>query len=165
MKNTLNSTVCSLSEQILKKIKKLKVDTIYSTASLGSADDKVRVYISRLADRGVIVKCGRGKFYKPTSKTIYKKSNKYITLNKSIFTNDLFWSVSDGFKVESDGLIKAYLIDWNEDDLMALYSLFGYERLLSMSLKLYKVRINDNYKRIRKVLQRLEEWRLDDKRS
>lgn len=162
MNNMHKTSNLSASEEILNKIKKLKVDKLYSYSSLGEADDKKRVYLSRLADKGTIVKVGRGEFYKPTNKTLFKQSDKIIPLNKSLFVNDLFWSVSDGFKINADELIKAYLIDYSEEDLMGLYSLFGYKRLLNESLKLYKKRTDKKYQKIREILIRFERWRLND---
>jgi hypothetical protein len=162
MNNIYKTSNLSASEEILNKIKKLKVDKLYSYSSLGKPDDKKRVYLSRLADKGTIVKAGRGKFYKPTNKTLFKQSDKIIPLNKSLFVNDLFWSVSDGFKINADELIKAYLVDYSEEDLMGLYSLFGYKRLLNESLKLYKKRTDKKYQKIREILMRFEKWRLND---
>ena len=78
-----------------------------------------------------------------------KRAAKEITLNKKLFSNDLFWNVKDGFKIKIDTLLKAYLTDYTQDDLMGLYSLFGYRRLIEESLKLYGSRRDDNYKKIR----------------
>lgn len=155
----------SAIEELLIKIKKLQVDKIYLVSKITNNSDKNRVYLSRLADKGIVVKISKGYFYKPTSMTLYKKSDITIPLQKSIFVNDLFWSVGDGFKVNANELIKAYLLNPTEDDLMALYSLFGYKRLLHDCLKLYKVRTNSDYKKIRVILERFEKWRLDDKRN
>ncbi len=165
MNNTIERKILSAKEEILNKIKKLETDTIYSVAKITKNSDANRVYISRLADSGHIVKSSRGCFYKPSNNTPYKKSNITIPLNKNIFVNDLFWSVKSGFKVNANELIKAYLIDWLEDDLMALYSLFGYKRVMGDCLKIYKNRTNMNYKKIRKILERFEQWRMDDKRN
>jgi hypothetical protein len=150
-------------EEFLKKLKKLKVDTIFSYKVLGFIDDKRRVYLSRLADRGEIVKVGRGKFYKPSNKTVIKPSQKTIALDKSLFKNDLFWSIGDGVKVDIDTLIESYLKTYTEDDLISLYTLFGYKRLLMQSLKLYKDRKHSAYQEIKQTLLRCEQWRLDDK--
>ena len=163
MNNTIKSKRISGTEKLLNKIKKLQVDKIYSVTKISNKNNQNRVYISRLADKGVIVKVSKGYFYKPTNKTLYKKSNTTVPLQKSIFVNDLFWSVGDGFEVNSDELIKRYMLNPTEDDLMALYSLFGYKRLLHDCLKLYKVRTNIEYKKIRAILERFEMWRLDDK--
>jgi hypothetical protein len=165
MKNVNKSTFISTRNELLKKIKKLEIDKIYPTSMMGSSNDKTRVYLSRLADSGCIIKTRRGYFYKPSNKTIYKRSDKIIPLNKSIFSNDLFWSVNDGFKIEADTLIDAYLKNWSEKDLMALYSLFGYSRLIERALKIYKKRSDENYKSIRSLLERFDRWRADDKRS
>lgn len=164
MKNISNSTTISDFELILNKIKKLKVDTIYPFECLGKDRDKLRVYLSRLADRGVIIKSGRGYFYKPNNQTIVKRSQKDITLNKSLFGNDMFWSVNDGFKVQTDKLISAYLGNYTLDDIMGLYVLFGYSRLIEESLRLYG-RNSIHYKNIRAMLEACEKWRLNDKRN
>jgi hypothetical protein len=161
MKNASYSTTISEFELILNKIKKLKIDTIYSFKIFGDYDDKLRVYISRLADKGIIVKTGHGHFYKPTNMTAVKRSAKEIALDKKLFSNDLFWNVRDGFKIKTDTLIKDYLRNFTEDDLMGLYSLFGYSRLLEESLKLYKSRRDPNYQKIRNILMRFEKWRME----
>lgn len=161
MKNIDNYSVSSDFEQILKKNKNLKKDTIYPYQILGKPSDKFRVYISRLADRGVIVKVGRGYFYKPTSMVAVKRSAKEVILNKKLFTNDLFWNVRDGFKIKTDTLIKNYLQNYSQDDLMGLYSLFGYTRLMEESLRLYKNRKNPDYQKIREMLIQFEKWRMD----
>jgi len=88
-----------------------------------------------------------------------------IPLDKTLFANDLFWSVKDGFKIETKKLIQAYLSQYSEGDIMGLYSLFGYKRVLSDALKLYKKRTNKDYQKIRDILQRIEIWRFDDKRD
>lgn len=163
MKDTILTKQLSATEELLIKIKKLQVDKVYSVSQITNNSDKNRVYLSRLADKGVIVKVSKGYFYKPTSMTLYKKSDITVPLQKSIFVNDLFWSVGNGFEVNANTLIKAYLLNPTEDDLMALYSLFGYKRLLHDCLKLYKVRTNREYKKIRAILERFEKWRLDDK--
>ena len=76
-------------EEILKKIKKLKTDTLYTYRAIGGSDDRTRVYVSRLADRGVIVKAGRGCFYKPSRKFPVKPSAKRIPLDKSLFAKTI----------------------------------------------------------------------------
>ncbi len=163
MIHALKTKKPSAIDKILKKIKKLEVDKIYSVVQITNNIDANRVYISRLADSGYIVKSSRGYFYKPLNRILYKKADKTIPLNKKLFSNDLFWSVRDGFHIESSALIEAYLLDWCEDDLMALYSLFGYKRIIKDTLKLYKNRTDPNYKRIREILERFEKWRLDDR--
>lgn len=165
MKNIDKSTRILSATTILSKIKKLKVDTPYQIAQIAKNDDKARVYLSRLADRGEIVKPKRGVFYKPTNKTLYKNSDRTVKLDKSLFANDLFWSVRDGFEINANTLIKAYLQEHNEADLMGLYALFGYKRLVQEALKIYKKRDNEEYKKIRAVLERFEKWRLHDKRG
>ena len=161
MKNINNTSVLSDFELILKKNKSLKKDIIYTYKIFGNPSDKLRVYISRLADKGAIVKVGRGRFYKPTSMVAVKRSSKKLILNKKLFTNDLFWNVKDGFKIKTDTLLKNYLQNYNQDDLMGLYSLFGYTRLMEESLKLYKKRSNTDYQKIREMLMQFERWRMD----
>ncbi len=165
MKNIQKSSNLSDTNNILKKIKKLETDTVYPITQIAQKNDSARVYLSRLADRGEILKIKRGFFYKPTNKTLYKESNRTIPLNKSLFVNDLFWSVKDGFEINATDLIRAYLIDFTEEDLMGLYTLFGYKRLIKESLKLYKKRTDESYRKIRSILERFEEWRLNDKRD
>ena len=165
MKNIVKSAEISDVSTILRKIKKLKVDTPYSVAQFAQNDDKARVYLSRLADRGEIVKPQRGVFYKPTDKTLYKRSERTVKLDKSLFANDLFWSVKNGFLINADELIKAYLLEYSEEDLMGLYALFGYKRLVREALKIYKTRKSEEYRKIRALLERFEEWRLHDKRG
>ncbi len=165
MKNTNKSTYLSDLDIILNKIKKLEIDTVYPIAQIAQNNDSIRVYLSRLADRGEILKIKRGYFYKPTNKTLYKESNRTIPLNKSLFVNDLFWSVKDGFEINVSDLIRAYLNDFTEEDLMGLYTLFGYKRLMRENLKLYKKRTDESYQKIRSILERFEEWRLNDKRD
>lgn len=148
-------------KEILKKTKSLKSDTIYPYQVFGTPSDKLRVYISRLADRGVIVKVGRGRFYKPKNMVAIKRSMKETSLNKKLFSNDLFWNVRDGFKVKTDTLLKAYLQNYTQDDLMGLYSLFGYSRLIEESLKFYGNRRDPNYQKIREILMQFEKWRMD----
>ena len=161
MKNINNDSLLSDFEQILKKNKSLKKDTIYPYQILAKPSDKLRVYISRLADRGIIVKVGRGYFYKPTGMVAVKRSAKEVILNKKLFTNDLFWNVRDGFKIKTDTLLKNYLQNYSQDDLMGLYSLFGYTRLMEESLRLYKNRRNPDYQKIREMLIQFEKWRMD----
>ena len=162
MKNINNEAILSDFEQILKKTKRLKIDTVYPYKMLGKPSDKLRVYISRMADRGIIIKTGRGYFYKPSNKTVIKRSDKEMCLDKSLFTNDMFWNVRDGFKIKTDHLIKTYLLNYTLDDLMALYSLFGYKKIIEESLKLYKNRTNPHYQKIRQMLMQFEKWRLDE---
>ena len=161
MKNTNKTSVSLDFKRTLKKTKSLKSDTIYPYQTFGTPSDKLRVYISRLADRGVIVKVARGRFYKPKNMVAVKKSMKEIPLNKKLFTNDLFWNVRDGFKIKTDTLIKGYLQNYTQDDLMGLYSLFGYGRLIEESLKLYGNRRDPNYQKIREMLMQFEKWRMD----
>ena len=146
-------------DEILKRIKKLKTDTLYSYGAIGGGDDRTRVYVSRLADRGVVVKVGRGRFYKPSRKFPVKRAAKRIPLDKSLFANDLFWSVRDGFEIEISTLIESYLKRYTEEDLMGLYALFGYTRLMEEALKLYKSRSNPDYRKIREILLRFEKAR------
>jgi len=161
MKNICNASVSMDFKQILKKNKSLKKDTIYPYQILGKPSDKLRVYISRLADRGIIVKVGHRRFYKPTNMVAVKRSSKELILNKKLFTNDLFWNVKDGFKIKTDTLLKNYLQNYSQDDLMGLYSLFGYTRLMEESLKLYKNRRDSDYQKIREMLIQFEKWRMN----
>lgn len=161
MKNTNNTSLSLGFEEILKKTKSLKTDTLYLYQVFGTSNDKLRVYISRLADRGVIVKIRRGEFYKPKQMVSVKRSMKEVSLNKKLFSNDLFWNVKDGFKIKTDTLIKGYLQNYTQDDLMGLYSLFGYTRLIEESLKLYGDRKNIDYQKIRKILIQFEKWRME----
>ena len=161
MENIKILSVSSNFEQILKKTKKLKKDILYPYRVFGETSDKLRVYISRLADRGVIVKVGRGQFYKPDNLVAVKRSSRELVLNKKLFTNDLFWNVKDGFKIKTDTLLKAYLQNYSQDDLMGLYSLFGYTRLLEESLRLYKNRRDPEYQKIREMLMQFERWRIN----
>ena len=161
MENINNISQSSDFQEILKKTKKLKKDTIYSYRVFGNPSDKLRVYISRLADRGVIVKVGRGQFYKPNNMVAVKRSSRELALNKKLFTNDLFWNVKDGFRIKTDTLLKGYLQNYSQDDLMGLYSLFGYTRLLEESLRLYKNRRDPDYQKIREILMQLERWRIN----
>lgn len=160
MKNISINSVSTDLNKILKKNKSLKKDTIYTYKIFGEPSDKLRVYISRLADRGAIVKIGRGRFYKPTNMVAVKRSSKELILNKKLFTNDLFWNVKDGFKIKTETLLKNYLQNYSQDDLMGLYSLFGYTRLIEESLKLYKNRRNSDYQKIREMLIQFEKWRM-----
>ncbi|GEM_PF-2499764 len=160
MKNISITSVSTDLNKILKKNKSLKKDTIYTYQIFGDPSDKLRVYISRLADRGAIIKIGRGRFYKPTNMVAVKRSSKELILNKKLFTNDLFWNVKDGFKIKTETLLKNYLQNYSQDDLMGLYSLFGYTRLIEESLKLYKNRRNSDYQKIREMLIRFEKWRM-----
>jgi len=161
MKNINNHSFSLGFEETLKKTKSLKSDTIYPYSIFGTTGDKLRVYISRLADRGVIVKAGRGKFYKPNQMVFVKRSMKEVPLNKKLFTNDLFWNVKDGFKIKTDTLLKGYLQNYTQDDLMGLYSLFGYTRLIEESLKLYGNRRDEHYQKIRDILMQFEKWRME----
>jgi hypothetical protein len=161
MKNNNNTSVLSDFEKILNKNKNLKNDTIYPYHILGKPSDKLRVYISRLADRGAIVKVGHGCFYKPTNMVAIKRSSKELILNKKLFTNDLFWNVRNGFKIKTDTLLKNYLQNYSQDDLMGLYSLFGYTRLMEESLQLYKSRRDADYQKIREILMQFEKWRMN----
>ena len=160
MNNIKNSTLTTSFKEILKKTKSLKVDTDYTFSIYGKSSDTLRVYLSRLADRGIIVKTARGHFYKPTNLVAVKRSAKEVKLNKSLFTNDLFWNVKDGFKIKTNLLIHEYLKNYSQDDLMGLYSLFGYTRLVDESLTLYKNRRDTDYQAIRKMLIQFEQWRL-----
>ena len=160
MQNINNSSLSLSFKVILNKTKSLKSDTIYPYRVFGATGDKLRVYISRLADRGVIVKAGRGKFYKPKQMVFVKRSMKEVPLNKKLFSNDLFWNVRDGFNIKTDTLIRGYLQNYTQDDLMGLYSLFGYTRLIEESLKLYGNRRDLNYQRIREMLMQFEKWRV-----
>jgi hypothetical protein len=159
MNITKNNTTVPNFEEILKKTKNLKVDTDYTFSIYGNTSNTLRVYLSRLADRGIIVKTGRGHFYKPSNLVAVKRSHKVTKLNKSLFTNDLFWNVKDGFNIKTDVLIREYLKNYSQDDLMGLYSLFGYTRLIEESLVLYKNRRNTDYQNIRKMLMQFEQWR------
>ena len=159
MNNIKHDTTTASFEEILKKTKSLKVDIDYTFSVYGKPSDALRVYLSRLADRGIIVKTARGHFYKPSKLVAVKRSQKETKLNKSLFTNDLFWNVKDGFNIKTDVLIREYLKNYSQDDLMGLYSLFGYTRLIEESLALYKNRRNSDYQNIRKMLMQFEQWR------
>ncbi len=50
MKTINKSTAVSASKEILNKIKKLKIDTVYQIVQIAGNSDKNRVYLSRLAD-------------------------------------------------------------------------------------------------------------------
>ena len=160
MENIKNTTPVSYFKEILKKTKSLKVDTDYTFSVYGKSSDSLRVYLSRLADRGIIVKTDRGHFYKPNNLVAIKRSTKETRLNKSLLTNDLFCNIKDGFKIKTDVLIREYLKNYSQDDLMGLYSLFGYTRLMEENLALYKNRRNTDYQAIRKMLIQFEQWRL-----
>ncbi len=86
--------------------------------------------------------------------------DKILRKVKKLFSNDLFWNVKDGFRIKVDTLLKAYLRNYTQDDLMGLYSLFGYTRLVEESLKLYKDRRDKNYQKIRETLMQFERWRM-----
>jgi hypothetical protein len=155
-----NKTDITTFEQILKKTKKLKTDTNYTYRIFGKPNDKLRVYMSRLADSGVIVKTRNGRFYKPKNMVAIKKAQTIVPLNKKLFSNDLFWNVKDGFKINVDTLIRSYLKEYTQDDLMGLYSMFGYTRLVQEALKIYRSRRDLNYQQIRKILMQFESWRI-----
>lgn len=59
--------VWSRGRSCLNKIKKLEVDTVYPIAQVARKNDSSRVYLSRLADKGEILKVKRG--YIPFSDT------------------------------------------------------------------------------------------------
>jgi hypothetical protein len=161
MNNANNTPSITDFGQILKKIKSLKKDTVYPYRILANPSDKLRVYISRLADKGIIVRVDRKHFYKPSNMVAVKRSAKEVILNKNLFTNDLFWNVKDGFKIKTETLLKNYLQNYSQDDLMGLYSLFGYTRLMEESLKLYKSRRDPDYQKIKEILMQFEKWRID----
>ncbi len=154
----------NISDFILKRINRLNLEKVYTYAVLGNIGPKERVLISRLADRGEIVKAGRGKFFKP-SKSIYKESDTVITIDKTMFTHDLFWSVGDGAKVNVVTLIIKYIESPQMKNIAALYHLFGYKRVLSTSLKHFKNRNSEQYTQVRNALEKCAKWRLDDNRS
>jgi len=163
MRIDTKATKLSGFELILKKVKKLKTDTIYTYGvfrDLRVNPDKLRTYISRMADRGVIIKTSRGHFYKPRNLTPVKRATREVKLNKKLFGNDLFWNVKDGFPLQTETLLHAYLTRYTRDDLMGLYLLFGYTRLVEESLKLYKKRTDSHYQKIRRVLMEFEKLRM-----
>lgn len=146
----------------LSKIKKLKTATVYTYASLGGVGDRGRVAISRLADRGIIVKAGRGRFFKPP-KSVYKNSEKTVRLDKSMFSYDLFWSVGDGAEVKVDTLIGKYIESPRFKDVAALYHLFGYRRVLTKALTQFGSRKDERYTRVREKLEQCALRSIDDK--
>ena len=163
MQTDTKMTELSGFELILKKVKKLKTDTIYTYRvfkGLPITPDKLRAYISRLADRGIIIKTVRGHFYKPKNLTPVKRATRKVKLNKKLFGNDLFWNVKDGFPLQTGTILHAYLTHYTRDDLMGLYLLFGYTRLVEESLRLYKKRTNPHYQKIRQILTEFEKLRM-----
>lgn len=163
MRNDTKTTELASFDLILKKVKKLKTDTIYTYGvfkDLRVNSDKLRTYISRMADRGIIIKTARGHFYKPKNLTPVKRATREIKLNKKLFGNDLFWNVKDGFPLQTDTLLRTYLIHYTRDDLMGLYLLFGYSRLVEETLRLYKKRTDPHYQKIRRILTEFEKLRV-----
>ena len=82
MTNKDKNPIKSTSIELLKKIKNLQCDKLYSVASFTKKDDSSRVILSRLADSGIIVKYSRGYFFKPTNKTYTKIQIKWYLLIK-----------------------------------------------------------------------------------
>ncbi|MEN8147368.1 MAG: hypothetical protein ABFR02_07100 [Campylobacterota bacterium] len=162
--NKMQSENISSINDLLKKIKRLNRQKIYSYSVIGNIGPKERAYMSRLADRGEIVKHSRGKFFK-SGKSVYKSSDKSIAINKTMFTNDLFWSVGNGAEVKVDTLITRYIELPRFKDISALYHLFGYKRVLATALKHFKSRNNERYILVRKELEKCAQWSLNDKRS
>ena len=152
----------SLTDGLLKKIKRLNTQKIYAYSVIGNVGPKERAYISRLADRGEIVKHSRGKFFKP-GKSVYKFSDKSIAINKAMFTNDLFWSVGNGAEVKVDTLITRYIEVPRFKDISALYHLFGYKRVLAIALKHFKSRNDERFMLVRKELEKCAQWSMNDK--
>ena len=154
----------SLTDSILKKIKRLNTQKVYAYSVIGNIGPKERALMSRLADRGEIVKHSRGKFFKP-GKSVYKSSDRTVAINKSMFTNDLFWSVGNGAEVSVDTLIIRYIEVPRFKDISALYHLFGYKRVLATALKHYKSRNDERYMLVRKELEKCAQWSMHDLRS
>lgn len=149
--------IVTMSGRILKKIKNLSIGKVYSYSDLGHIGDKERVVISRIADRGVIVKAGRGKFFKP-GRSVYKRSDKTVAIDKSMFTHDLFWSISDGAEVSTELMITKYVESPYFKDIAALCHLFSYTRVLESALKVYSGRTSAGYQRVRTDLETCARW-------
>lgn len=161
MENSYSNTVSMGSERILTKIKNLECHKEYRITVLGNIGNRERTIISRLADKGVIVKSKRGHFFKP-GRSIYKPSEKEITLDKSLFERDLFWSVGDGAKVNAETLLAKYLESSSFKDIVALHRLFGYRRVLATALKKFGSRNDPQYRLVREYLERSEKWSMEN---
>lgn len=155
------NTVDTASKRILNKIKKLECHKNYRITVLGEIGSRERTIISRLADRGVIVKSKRGHFFKP-GRSIYKRSEKEITLDKSMFDRDLLWSVGDGAKVNAETVLAKYLESSSFKDIVALHRLFGYSRVLEAALIKFGSRNDPQYRLVREYLERSEKWRMEN---
>jgi hypothetical protein len=161
MKKMTSSTINTESKRILEKIKKLECNKEYRITLLGEIGSRERTIISRLADKGVIVKSKRGHFFKP-GRSIYKRSEKEIALDKSMFDRDLFWSVGDGAKVNAETVLAKYLESSSFKDIVALHRMFGYSRVLEAALKKFGSRHDLQYRLVRSYLERAEKWRMEN---
>jgi hypothetical protein len=161
MQTTVKPSSTTMTAIILRKIKKLETGKVYSYAALGKIGSKERVVLSRFADTGVIIKYGRGKFFKPL-RSIYKRSDIYLPLNKAMFTFDQFWSVGDGAEVKADLLIAKYIVSNKLKDISALYNLFGYTRVLESALKAFGGRGAEQYKQVREHLETCAKWSVEN---
>ena len=76
---------------------------------------------------------------------------KKITFKRDYFYANYFWSVSDGYEIPEDILVKTYLTNYfTFGDIVSLYYLVGKDKLLKYAHELY---LED---RIKKLICRIE---------
>lgn len=66
----------------------------------------------------------------------YSQKTRRLRLKKSWFKKDLLWSRHDGAEMEIDHLITIYLSRPDQDDIVSLLKLFGYERVIHVLQKI-----------------------------
>ena len=174
MNISLETTVLSNKDKILKIIKSKKNDTQFSYDVFRLIENKnsLRSMMSRFVKEGVIVKLHDGLFYRPKQVSFMKASVKEWSIDKKLFVHDHFWSVGDKRKVNIDQLIKAHLLSPNSDDIYTIYKLFGYKRVRTLLEEAYKgmsfnddgvIRKHPNYKLSLSILTEIEKERFNDR--
>lgn len=76
---------------------------------------------------------------------------KKIAFKREYFYANYFWSVSDGYEISEDILVKTYLTNYfTFGDIVSLYYLVGKDKLLKYAQELY---LED---RIKKLIYKIE---------
>jgi len=85
---------------------------------------------------------------------IIKAEQKRISLDKSIFGAELFYSVEDGHMYDVPTFINIVLQKWNDKRVMLLIKYFGEERLKSIIIKQKDIRLLKTFNKHIKYISR-----------
>ena len=149
----------NISEQIKKKLRHLRKDSLYDYSLFDSIMDKnpiaFRKAISRFAKEGLIVKVGNGKFYKRGERDVglldeeplrikarkrawLRKGSVPSSYLKSALSSNLFWSNPKG-NIAIETIIVAIIENNALSDLDFARFSFGDNRVIEVFLKYFNI--------------------------